>query len=78
MTARYCKLGVAGTAAGTNHAQGVHSMTVPEYKRSAVRGATGTDHASGVPYVGYSTKKVPSSCDEGTSKKGGGLLSHLV
>ncbi|RTE52567.1 hypothetical protein EHW67_15980 [Arenibacter aquaticus] len=35
---------------------------------------TGIDHASGVPYFGFRPKKkVPSSDDEGTSEKGGGL-----
>src|SRR5690606_31265456 len=32
-------------------------MTVPEYKCSAVEVSAGTDHALGVPFVGYCTKK---------------------
>ena len=35
-------------------------MTVPEYKRSAVRRATGTDHAKGVPMLGLGQKKAPT------------------
>ncbi|MBC8770520.1 hypothetical protein H4O18_21175 [Arenibacter sp. BSSL-BM3] len=60
---------------GNNHAIGVHSMTVPGYKRGAVQRDTGIDHAIGVPFCRiWNKKKVPPSCDEGTSKKGGGLL----
>ena len=44
-------------------------MTVPECKRSAVRRATGINHAKGVPMLDLVQKKSPHPMMKGLQKK---------